>query len=605
MSQTAQLTSSCLHVGLVNNSRIVLAGLPRDNWFVHSFVIATGSVGFFELPDAAFATPARYLQEISFRLSLLATGNNNARIFVFNPLLETNRFNILLILSCLGRLSVEQGYAVLSDANNFPVGYLLPATFNRSDHNYLRLLSTFDASLDRALMELVFFSPVAQVTVKWLNLKQITHNGFYRDVAEPLCWVASRAVDSMHELVRAKDVSSCQDNIRQQRDAMGFVAVMPHHAGDVLFFCLAYNHTKTNISGIAVNRTYADIVRDISPQLAITEISSSAINRHEEFRQGKATSEIDYFRSIIEFLPTGCFYYYCRPSRNYNLSERHLLDQFAFALGRHSCKQADLLFNARPMPKIRWTASSAFPVRILLHFAGGWPLKVYPDVMQEELIDLLHARGFDITVLADTERLHPKCRFTAFRDYDRFKRLVESQHFLVGMDSFPCHYGVHVHGMPALCLFSSTKPANSNARRIGYYKDIEAGLSCRPCYAINRCPLDGSMSCKNFVKPEVVVQEIGDLLDAMPHASGCHTETMNGIGPKDECIPPEVASAVSKIMRIDLSWSNTRILIAGVLHPFFCLSTTLCDEFCNAVKREGVVPAVRRSIRFIRRIFFR
>lgn len=602
MSIPNLLTSSRVHIGLVSGSKIVLAGPPNDNWFAHSFAIASDTVGFYELPDAAFATPARYLEEVFFRLSLLATPDDNARIFVFNPLLETNRFNILLILNCLGKLDAEQRYAVLSDADNFPVGYLLPTKLNVSDLGYLRLFSTFDARLDRTLMELVFLSPVSEAIVRWLKVKQITHNGFYGNVAEPLCWIASRAIDTMRNLVRTAEASGCQDDIRRQRDATNFVAVMPHHAGDVLFFCLAYNHTKTEITGIAVNRIYADIVRDISPQLAITEIHSPAINRHNEFRQGKATSEIEYFNCICEFLPAGGFYYYGRPSRNYNLSERHLLDQFAFALGRHSYQPSHLLFNAMHMPEMSGTVGSECPIKVLLHFAGGWPLKVYPEAMQERLIDLLYAREFDVTVLADTERTHQKCRFVTFLDYYRFKKLIASQHLLVGMDSFPCHYSTYVRGMPTLCLFSSTKPANSNARRTGYYRDLEVGLSCRPCYAINKCPLDGSIACKNFVSPEVVVQEIEGLLATIPNASACYTTLPDDVELKDDCFSPEAAIAISNGTRIDLSRSSAGILIACVVHPFFSLSTTLCDEFFSAVKREGIVSALRRSIRFIYRI---
>lgn len=598
--QAELLIHSKLFIGLINNNEIELGGPGKDQWLVHSFRFSPDSVGFSELPDTAFATPARYLQEIHFRLSRLDTASQQFGVFILNPLLETNRFNLLIILNHLGQLRSERGCALVSDSGNFPLGYLLPLGREAGDADYLTLLSAFNANLDEALLAQIFLEQVDRVVVPNLKMNQITHNGFYHDVEGPLCWVAARAIETLRHLQQGIEAPRTPTDIRKLRDAMPFTAFMPHHAGDVLFFCLAFNITDTRITRLAVNKSYSAIVADTSPRLAILGIQSEAINRSNQFRQGQATKETEYFDGICEQLPSGSFYYYCRPSRNYNLSDFHLIDHFAFAIGRHCCDASQLLINAKTAPAWHQPTGPDSPIRVLLHFAGGWPLKIYPGPMQEELIDRLYAHGYDITVLADEEWVHQKCQFVTFQGYEEFKALLESQHLLIGMDSFPCHYAAHILGTPTLCLFASTKPANSNARHTAIYKDLERGLTCRPCYAINTCPIDGSTACKNFVSPDVVLTEAENMLKRLASEMVIESALKDDANLRDDCLESTVRRS-TRTLRINTSRSAVKIRLAVLLLPLYRYTATLYSEFTRAIRREGLASAVWRSVRFIYR----
>ncbi len=108
-SRADLLIRSKLCIGLINNSEIELRGSAKNQWSIHSFRISPDSVCFSELPDTAFSTPARYLQEIYYRLAGLDTATQHVGIFIFNTLLETNRFNLLIILNQLGQLRQRVG----------------------------------------------------------------------------------------------------------------------------------------------------------------------------------------------------------------------------------------------------------------------------------------------------------------------------------------------------------------------------------------------------------------------------------------------------------------------------------------------------------------
>ncbi|HBG46729.1 MAG TPA: hypothetical protein DDW94_07040 [Deltaproteobacteria bacterium] len=69
-----------------------------------------------------------------------------------------------------------------------------------------------------------------------------------------------------------------------------------------------------------------------------------------------------------------------------------------------------------------------------------------------------------------------------------------------------------VLALPTICLFSSTKPANSDAPVSERYLYLEKGVSCRPCGAMEQCPKNQKNYCENFVEPESVSEEIMRML---------------------------------------------------------------------------------------------
>lgn len=592
-----------MKLGIINESDFSLTNPEDENWKIHSFTISTSSLSFSEIVDSAFATPARYLQEIFFRLCLLEEPGRETPKFVFNPLFETNRLNILLVLGTLQKVASSPCIVVLTDRNGLPAGYLFPAWLKSGDSRFLILLSTVNGDTDAELLRRAFFAEAKCVRVDRLYLNQISHNGFsYDDVRKCCQWIAARAVG----ILKTRIPYSPMDEValreaKEYRDTIPFTAVMPHHAGDVLFFAIAFNNINTHFSQIVVNHAYLDIVTHTAPGLAALAIHIPPPNRDENFRRGNVTPEHVYFENFRDTLPEDSFYYYCRATRNYNLSDFHLIDHFAFALGRHSWTNDSLLFSTKPSPALFTPDVPADPIRVLLHFDGGWSLKIYPKKSQEKLIDLLHAQGYAITVLASVDYEHPKCRVTTFRNYAQFTDLLKTHHILVGMDSFPCHYSAHVLGLPTICLFSSTKPANSNAPLAVNYAYLEIGLSCRPCYAVVECPVYRKPHCKNFVSPEAVANEVAKMLRTVGAQRQQGQSAPSPHRADDDCQPSLLTNGKKKIKRINMNHLDIKVLLAGTLLPYFRYSSTLYRDFAAATRREGIVPAVQKAIRFIYR----
>lgn len=583
-----------IRIGVIHRHRFVPAGGEHD-WEFSSFAIGADAIDFWRIFDSAFATPSRYVQEMFLRLARLEAGGGRGAKLVFNPLFEATWLTIAQVLAALDARASFQGMAVFADQDGLPAAYLFPSGFTAADSRFLTLLSAADAGTDAELCRRLFFCDVRLFTVARLSLARVLHNGFvYEENKGIYQWTAERA-KAMLEPLAGLPLSEAIS----RRNAIPFTAVMPHHAGDVLFFALAWNRVETHVGRLAVNKTYCDIAADLAPGLALLPIEQPPANRSDDFRQGKVTPEHDYFRAFRDGLPGNSFYYYCRPSRDYNLTRFHLIDHFAFALGRRSCVAENLLSRQCPVVPFK-PDIPAEPVRVLLHFDAGWSLKVYPKDAQEHLIDLLHAKGCRITVLAGTTYEHPKCRVTTFRGYGPFKELVKSHHILVGMDSFPSHYAAHVLGLPTICLFASTRPENSDAPSALNYARLEKGLSCRPCYGIARCPANGKDYCGNFVGPEVVAAEVVRMLESVrKQLDGAPATILRQVG--DDCLPAEPEGAF-RVKRISLRHLRAKVLVLGFFLPYGRYGALLYREFSAAVKREGVLSAVFRALRFLRKV---
>lgn len=597
-----------MKIGIVRQAGFQLTGQVSKNWEVHSFTIARRSLSFSEILDSAFATPARYVQEMFVRLCTLDQAGQETGKFVFNPLFEINRSDILFVLGALREAARLSGIVVLVDKNDLPVGYLFPAWLQDADSRYLTLLSTVSGSTDAELLRHAFFTEVHCLRVNFLQLKGLDHNGFFFEgVSRAYHWVANQAVRMLKSrLPPAQAGETGLADTRGQRNAIPFTAIMPYHAGDALFFAIAYNNTATHFSRMVVNRTYRDIVAANAPGLETLVLDMPPNHRADNGQTETFVPDHAYFEAFQDTLPEDSFYYYCRPSRSYFLTEFHLVDHFAFALGYRSYGNAGLLFNSKPYPALFRPDIPAEPVAVLLHFDGGWPLKIYPRDLQERLIDLLHARGCRITVLAGSEYEHPKCTVTAFHGYTQFTELLKAHHILVGMDSFPCHYSAHVLGLPTICLFSCTRPENSNAPGAVNYAYLEVGLDCRPCSAVALCPLYRDGDCRNFVSPEVVANEIASMIRSV-RSTATEPEARAGTAtpprPDGAVVPPALPEEKTATDQISMARLDLQILVAGVLLPRFRYPSEHYREFCAAVRREGILSAMRRTVRFIIRRF--
>ncbi|HYW56934.1 MAG TPA: glycosyltransferase family 9 protein [Polaromonas sp.] len=573
-----------MKLGVVSESRYLVRDIDPD-WKLYSFTISPDTLSFSRIFYSAFATPARYVQEIFLKLKESARHAEVAATFVFNPLFSSSSLDVLLTLAALKGASTFDGITVVADNDNRPVGYLLPTHLDAEDSNFLILLSTVDAELDATLCQSLFRIETRVLKVLDITLGNSQHNGFvYDDNYSTYRWVAERAILMLKAQTSRANIS--------------FTAVMPHHAGDVLFFTLAFNWSSSPIKRIAVNRAYQNIVDDNAPGLAVLPIEAPLINRGTDFQQGKVTSESTYFESIKGTLPQDSFYTYFRPSRDYNASLFHLIDHFAFALGQRFHSNQDLFATAVARPHtFQPQPQPNSPMRVLLHFDGGWALKVYPEPQQKQLIELLRRKGYSLTVLTNGGHDYSGCEVTAFQNFAHFKTLLKTHHLMVGMDSFPAHYAAHVLGLPTVCLFASTRPENSNAPQTQNYAWLEAGLRCRPCYGLIRCPLYGGSYCRNFVDPETVASVVERMLRAAheekrsPLTSG-PVPASSLAGPRP--IPP-------KIKRISLRYLRMKVMLARMVIPQMKYLGLLYREYATIARRDGFLLATLHTLRFLRK----
>jgi hypothetical protein len=599
-----------MRIGVISNSRYLISD-PNREWNLHSFTISPDTLSFSKIFPSAFATPARYVQEIFLRLYAIEESSQHTHKFIFNPLFDAGRLEILLVLGTLKKLALAQGVIVLTDRTGVPAGYFFPAWMKSEDSHFLTLLSTVNGKMDADLLSKAYFTEVECVQVAHLYLGRAGNNNFlYNENKGVYIWVAEKAIGVLTSRLTSISLGGCDRvEARRLRNSIPFTAVMPHHAGDVLFFALAFNRTQSHVTRLAVNIAYRDIVVDIAPKLDVFAIDAPLINRDNAFRQGKVMPESAYFNTFKDSLQDDGFYYYCRPSRDYNVSMFHLIDHYAFALGSQCCTSDKLPSMHRPTSSVFSPNIPNDPPKILLHFDGGWPLKVYPKSSQEQMIDLLHTKGYDVTVLSGKEHSHPKCQVTIFKSYDQFKLLVKSHHLLVGMDSFPTHFAAHVLGLPTICLFASTRPENSNAPAAANYLYLEKGLRCRPCYGIVKCPLYGNDYCDNFVSPETVVSEIDRMLRVVrQHGSSRNEAVLPTSGKQEKCLPSPNDVITYQVRTINLRYLRAKVLLAalaGLFMPPLFFVLTIQREFTASLQREGLLSTYLRTLRFLRRAFRR
>jgi len=447
-----------------------------------------------------------------------------------------------------------------------------------------------DASLDAELCRYLFAIEARCVEVTGVFVSRLQHNGFiYEENFHIYRWVASHALDAITRRVALGHISN------------SFTAIMPHHAGDVLFFILAWQHTTASIRHVAVNHAYQPIVADNANRLGTIDLHIPLINRGADFRQGKVMPEGEYFSSITSALPAEYIYFYLRPSRDYNISRFHLIDHFSFALGRHLWCEDDLVARRRPLLESGNSGGSrSGGARVLLFFDGGWALKVYPYVARRQLIELLHRHGCRVTVLAGDGHDYGHCTIARFEDYSQLKELLRRQDIMVGMDSFPTHYSAHILGLPTICLFGSTRPENSNAPTSPHYRYLENGLTCRPCYGIVKCPLYGGGECANFVSPEKVMQTIVEMLSDV---AAMQPKIAEPAAHYPEA-PPFLVTDRRALRRIKLNYlvmKSPLCFLAARISPAVAFIGQVLGEFLTSLRRDGWQQTYLRTSRYIRR----
>src|SRR5690606_24540786 len=140
-------------------------------------------------------------------------------------------------------------------------------------------------------------------------------------------------------------------------------------------------------------------------------------------------------------LPPDSSFLFLRPSRGYIDADYTLAAQLAYTVGNlgDETRYPQGATLVAPNPAELAAAHYPLPVvrgpRVLLHFDGGWPLKVYPSEWQHELVTLLRAAGFQPSVLGSSVQGVPSYQFEGLGS---FQTLLQQHDLLIGMDSFPC-----------------------------------------------------------------------------------------------------------------------------------------------------------------------
>jgi len=488
----------------------------RNPGLLVNFRISKNELSMHTMLDSAFSSPARYLLEMYRRLKKLSGFPDEEIYVVFNPRFHVNAFVLQAVISFLSRRKIKGETCVVGDKKNNPVAYLFSGTHEEFHEKYLTLLSLVDARLDAHYLGFVFSRPVRVLNCK--NVKAIVdpENGFTEGAGlKMLCrWPAEHACRWFECVETEAGVkhSLSGEEAAERLKGLPVSAVMPYFAGDVLFCAIAAREIKSLFDALIVCESYIDILSSVDHKLASRALERPVWRRNPI----KEEDEMIYYKDLLNALPDDSLHYNMRVFRKYENSDHHLIDQAAFALGASMTNQDELVTRKRERSNHRKPLKRAEQGwKVLLYFDGGWDLKVYPVELQYELINRLRQNSVEVTVLSNRENCYDGVKVAAFQSLEQLQQLILDQHIIVGMDSFPIHFSEHVIGRPSICLFGSTKPANSDSFRPGYYKALENGMSCRPCSGQKSCHRYKLPYCRNFVSPDAVSVEVFQMLSGI------------------------------------------------------------------------------------------
>ncbi len=443
------------------------------------------------------STPGRYLEAAVAKIK----GSLKSDVFLLNPLIELSQelmLHLFLELSSVDRAFVTQ----VSSLNDIPLGiFLKPETLD--DLYFFRFLSCVSASLDATLLQ----SCLGQLKEVILRCEATfsTQTEFF----------------TSSYLTNYKLVTSRYTRALKEKE-FDRVAYFPHHAGDLLFFLIALQETqynleaKHNFNTLVINSRYKDLVLKRFPSIKIIEVQDPLpcfAPPHDLIDQkAYLTDDLLYFYKYgYPLLPEKAAYYYFRGARRHDDSEFHLIDQLKFSLTNEPFSLVPENSSSFSFP-----VSADVPKSVLLHFDGGWDLKVYPEEAQTKLIDLLKDEGFKITILSDrVSKFQNKERVVKFTNLQSFEDLLKEHAILVGMDSFPSHYATLAMKHPTITLFSSTSIKQASAPLSDRYAALCQGKSCSPCHRLSVCPIYQTKFCHNFVTPKEVIDSVKKMYDTI------------------------------------------------------------------------------------------
>lgn len=498
--------------------------LKRIDEDIVLFRISNKVLSYSELFNSAFSTPARYVMEIYRRLRSKSDPDKTGNYFIFNPFFHFHLKDLEKVAAILknNHHTPAMNIKVFEDKSGTPIGYLLPSNLDENEIHFLTLLSTMNGKIDAACLRNSFLIHTDEEIIKNISLKKEHNPGqfYYNQSYENIyCWITSSTMEVIKKFYgRILDNSHLKkidqadrERLKSTRDAIPFTAIMPHHASDILFLALAAQNTRTHIKRVVVNRRYEEILKNTAPNLETVTIPIPP-----PFGEGKNKTEEEYFQDVVEALDKGnqnrCFYNYLKPLRNYRFTDFHLVDHLSFALGSKYLNSSDT-YKHHPDQDRDFKNLVKDKINVLLHFEGEFPLKTYPEIYQDELIDILYKAGYQVTVLSSREPRSSKYSTVKYKNFAWYQELLTSQQLIIGIDSFPLQYAAHVMNIPSICIFGPSKPAATGAKVNKYYHFIDKNMPCDHCRPFDRCYANGKPVCFNYTEPTDVFKAAVKMLN--------------------------------------------------------------------------------------------
>jgi SAM-dependent methyltransferase len=485
-------------IGVSSAQPVVVAPSLARELLTVNFTIAGERPGPSRLPDANFAPPGRYVAEILRRLRRHTLAR---RWLVMNPrfLPSPEAVSVTVATALAGPEDADA--VVVEDARGRTAAILFRREIEDADLRVVGAVSAIDPRLDARLLGAAFGWNV-EVRRADTELGAVDANGFLLGSFSP---VAS-LYPATALLAALGNRGTGEPEAR--RRGLRRVAVLPYHAGDLLFLCQALQAAPL-ADAIVTLEAFAPIARHVVPGMEPVALDPPV-------PRGPPTprDELSWVVEVAETAreqrrragrPLDGIFHLLRPQRDYNRSALHLRDSLWFTLGGESEPFPELWPAERA--QVRDPAAVAAAREVVLHLDGGWPLKGFPKERRPELLANVREAGFAPVILGPPDPALQECRFEPFTTVDAYRALLDGCAGVIAVDSFPAHYAVH-HGVPTVYLFASTHPRNSRYPSTAVCETLHVPLPCVPCNDPTTCRLDGGSVCHATGTPAEAVSAL-------------------------------------------------------------------------------------------------
>jgi len=469
----------------------MLAGLAiSDRAQGFDFRFSKGSLRQGEIFDSATSPPARYIIEVARRMNRAFP--EATHLVVGNPLLPLRAEQIAKWLP-----QPLAAAAIVSDAADFPLLYVLPRSVLGPRQKYLLALSGVDCDLDRRLLEALTGIEVARH-----RLGSLTIGSYPLTTAEG--WFQGSARQAVLKVTAAHALSLIE--ARADWDRLPVAAFHPYHAGSIVFFAVASLDVDTPlVERHIICSSYRDIAEACGGRLEPIWLDLPHLPRDG------SVGEPQYFSRSLDRLGAQVtgenFIIFMRYSRASSASPFHMIDQDRFTLGQ-SFERVEQLRQLQPPLRSDRCTLPPVPLKVLFQVTGGVSIKNYPLDYCKTLFRVLDRMGIVASVIGRPDLEPYGVTSIDAGETDSLTAAVRQHHVFVGLDSFPHHFVRNALGWPTVGLFGTTSARNFGGGWNAHYRDADAGLACHPCGAESRCPVYGGKECVNYARPDDLIAAV-------------------------------------------------------------------------------------------------